>query len=123
MLDGQAIRLDGLAIGVIEALELDMGASWPEIMARSRWSDLRRVFEAAAGRDLGGARVASIEFVDVDGEPTYYTDGVPSDGRLADKYLVIFGKPPWCWPPDVIRRQSQRDLDLILSSLDEGDTE
>lgn len=62
----------------------------------------------------------SLEVID-DDLPTEFADGIPvTGGSHFDFYLVAFSKPPWCWPPDVTRRQRLRDLDLLLDAMEDA---
>jgi len=35
-----------------------------------------------------------------------------------DDYVVLFSRPPYAWPPDVTRRQSIRDLMLLVNAFE-----
>lgn len=109
--DGVTLRLDDLPLGEVERLE---GAVKVRQVAallshagydpnRMRWADL----------DLKG---------DADDDlPHIYNNGMPTaGGRPGDPYVVLFGRPPYCWPPLLTRAQPLRDLELIRASLEAG---
>jgi hypothetical protein len=103
---GGIFRVDGLTVDELDHLAL---AGTPKLVAAL----LRQ-----AGADPDQVRWADVRLVDVgDDLPDTFTDGIPTTGgRALDAYLVAFSKPPFCWPPDVIRRQTLRDLNLILAA-------
>jgi hypothetical protein len=107
---GQRLRTDLLTLGELDALQGDAPSS-PRLIAA--------LVGRLTGTDARDVRLADVGVVDVDDDlPTEFSDGIPSDGRTADRYVVAFGRPPFCWPPSVTRAQRCRDLDLILLSME-----
>lgn len=103
-----AFPFDGLTVDQLETLEV---ATPPELVA---------ALLTNAGIDPYTVRWADITIDIVDDDlPDIYEDGRPvSGGRAMDGFITLFARPPWCWPPDVTRRQTIRDLRLILASLE-----
>lgn len=105
---GRVFRTDRLTVDQVDTLESATPATVISALLNTagvdpytvRWSDV--VFDTAE-----------------DDLPDTFEDGRPvGGGRPMDPYVVTFAKPPWCWPPDVTRRQTIRDLHLILTSLE-----
>lgn len=117
--DGRTYRSDDLTVAQAEQLEL-AGVRLSEAHATVR--GVHAVVTALVGRDAAdGLLLADVEIVE-DDLPDQYTDGLPDEGgRWTDRHLVIFARPPFCWPPDVVRRQTLRDLRLLSEALG-GDT-
>lgn len=73
---------------------------------------------AEAERIVGGMSVSeAAEAVATADLPAYYEGGLPVGGRTADVFVVACAKA-FQWPPDVTRRQTLRDLRLVLDSLE-----
>ena len=96
--------LGALTVAEIEQLEERLnGPLWDMRTPRTVLALLTEIY----GDDAADIRAADITAALVECEP----EGV------AARYIAVFGAPPWCWPPDVTRRQRVRELDLILANL------
>lgn len=102
---GRDVRFDRMTVGELEAVERTAGCSVADIVGPgARPTDLRAVLAAVLpDHEVGTARVKDLTWADV-----------PTGEGLAVMYVAVFGCEPWCWPPDVTRRQLVGDLDAIL---------
>lgn len=106
-----------MPLAVIDLLERDSGKRWEDLCRTA--SGLAAIAGLLAGDGAPGMRVDELVAAP-DNRPTEYQDGIPCvGGRTADQFVVMFGKPPWCWPPDVTLRQSLRHLLVLAESIDE----
>jgi hypothetical protein len=105
---GRTVRSDGLTVEQLDAIEA-IGSSRIRLVTG---------LLSLITDDYRNVRLSDVDIAEVsDDLPLVFREGVPVDGRTADRYIAVFGKPPFCWPPSLIRAQQLRDLDLILNSL------
>lgn len=105
---GRTLKLNDLAVGELDEVNARAGARVIAALVRG------------LGLDPDQIRLGDLEILgtEPDGLPDMWQEGIPAmGGRLMDPYVVAFGRPPYCWPPEVTRAQRLRDLDLILSSI------
>lgn len=126
---GRVLRSEDLTPAQILELEQATGKRWSEFRPYASAGDALALVLAmlAASRveqpgtlaeSLPWAQVVQwLEPVEPEIDDIVWRDGIPKmGGRTFDDYVAIFGCEPWCWPPDVTRRQRVRDLDLLLES-------
>lgn len=117
--DGRNHVVDDLPLAVIDKVERETGQRWDTLVKSPR--GLAAIASALIGADASTLSPTALRVVG-DDRPVEYVDGLPSAGGwTADRFVVMFGRPPWCWPPDVTRRQTLRDLLVLAESFDEGD--
>ena len=101
---GREVRFDRMTVAELEAVESEAGCSIADIGGLgARPTDLRAILAAVLGEGIGAARMSDVIWTDV-----------PDDEGVAQSYVAAFGCEPWCWPPEVTRRQLVADLDAIL---------
>lgn len=118
-----ANALAGLTLGDLDRIERTLGRSWNAIARSQSAAEWRQVLALVLGSDEAAGRVALTELLDFitggfDGDvPETFVEGMPEEGsRITDQFIVRFGAPPFCWPPDVVRRQTVRDLVLLCAA-------
>lgn len=122
---GRKSRTDHLTLAQLGALSARTGKRVNEVNPWASAKDalaLATVLMESAGQAAEAAALLPITVeawlrpVD-DDLPLSFRDGIPTmGGEEFDDYVSVFAFEPWCWPPDVTRRQRLRDLDLLLES-------
>ena len=113
-----------LTIAEAEAIEAELGEPWADIASLGTPRFVAAIATTILARDRpldeATAEVRAMHMRDLvivaDDLPDYYAEGRPQGGRPLDAYVVAFSREPFCWPPDVVRRQSLRDLLLVSHS-------
>lgn len=122
---GRTARTDHLTLAQLASLRQRTGKRVGDINPWESAKDalaLATVLLESAGQTAEAAALLPIT-VDSwlrpvgDDLPEMFRDGVPTlGGEEFDDYVAVFAFEPWCWPPDVTRRQRLRDLDLLIES-------
>lgn len=118
-----------LTLAEAERIERDLDVPWMEIATLRSIHYVKAIASSIMLREhtaaeveaewqtvtLGDLRAA----ISPDDLPESFEDGAPRDGgRAIDSYITAFAFPPFCWPPDVVRRQSFRDLHLLMAAAE-----